>query len=297
MRAEEAEDTKPVSGVARAKGPVPPQFQPNFRTPEQKDRLLRADQAAWSALARFRFASAAAIRQLCYSDLGFELGEFAFKGRVQRHVAKGYWVTHRLGARPDTVVSLTRRGAELYEATYETSPPAWNVDSARRGWLRSNAWAAMTKAGWALQPSVDYLKTLAVAPQLEQLKQKGREASASPGLLDLAQLVERVARGEPVVAPFDYCRGPHKARAWLFVEEPHKSIEAQMDTLKVFLGGLTTMTKDVIYRPVDELSAWSPSRKEWARRSGRLAKALATMKDAGMNVLVREDVPHMQLQE
>lgn len=291
------EDTMPVAGEAKAKAkrPIPSQFRPDFRTPEQRERLIKADQEAWSALARFRFASAAALRELHYSNLGFELGEYGFKGRTQRHISKGFWVNHRLGGgRPDSVVSLTRKGAELFEATYGTHAPAWNVDSGRRGWLRSSAWAGLAKAGWSMQAGLDYLRV--ASTYVEGLKKKG-EASVS--YLNLANLIERAVAREPVVAPFDYCRGSDgKARVWLFVEEPHKSVESQIDTLKVLIAGLSsTMTRDVIYRPVDELSAWNPKRKEWVRRSGRLAKALSTMKEAGLNVVVSEAVPHMQVQD
>lgn len=288
------EDTMPVAGEAKAKGPIPRQLRPDFRTPKQRERLIKADQEAWSALARFRFASATALQQLHYSNLGFEIGEYGFKGRVQRHISKGFWVSHRLGGgRPDSVVSLTRKGAELFEETYGTHAPAWNVDSARRGWLRSTAWAGLSKAGWVPQAGIDYLRV--AKGYVEGLKKQG------PGPhLDFANLIERAVAGEPVVVPFDYCRegSDGKGRVWLFVEEPHKSVESQIDTLKVFLAGLSsTMTRDVIYRPVDELSAWNPKKKEWVRRSGRLAKALSLMKEANLNVVVSDAVPHMQVQD
>lgn len=296
------EPTLPTDARAKAKAKreVPPQLRPGFRSPEQQARLVEADQAAWASLARFRFASPLALRQMHYSaaKLGFEIGEHAFKGRAQRHVAKGYWASHRLGSRPETVVSLTKRGAELVESTYGIPVPAWNVDSARRGWLRSLAWSNMSSKGWALESGLDNLKGYTrFLKGIEEKRLADMKATRVPTSEDFIIMMNKLETGEAPVATYDYARAKPESRVILLVEDPHKSVESQIQTLKTIRGALGNWSTTVVYRPVDELSAWSPARNDWVRRSGRLAKALSLLREAGfvLDVLSASPlVPHMQ---
>ena len=291
------EPTLPTDARAKAKAKreVPPQLRPGFRSPEQQARLVEADQAAWASLAQLRFASPLALQRMHYTPekLGFAIGEHAFKGRANRHVAKGYWVSHRLGSRPEAVVSLTKRGAELVESTYGITVPTWNVDSARRGWLRSMAWAAM--ASWTLEPGLSNVKSYkrflprAEAEALAELK-AGRVGSTDAFIA----MMRKVEAGEMPVATYDYARLSGSDRVILLVEDPHKSVESQIETLKALRTGLGNWSNKIIYRPVDELSAWSPSKHDWVRRSGRLAKALSLLREAGFVLDEAPHVPHMQ---
>lgn len=301
---ENDEPTIPTDVRAKPKRAVPPQLRPGFRTPEQQARLVEADQAAWASLARFRFASPLALRQMHYSPkkLGFDIGEHAFKGRAQRHVAKGYWASHRLGSRPETVVSLTKRGMELVESTYGLPVPAWNVDSARRGWLRSLAWASLTTAGSSIETGVENLKNYRrLLPEIEARAMAELKAHRVPATDAFVALVKKLdaAEGEtPPAATYDYVRKGAE-RAFLLVEDPHKSVESQIEALKAVKDGLGR-TNMVIYRPVDELSAWSPTQNEWVRRSGRLGKALSLLRAAGFVLDVAQlgqHVLHMQTNE
>lgn len=294
---EHDEPTLPTNAKARPKREVPPQLRPGFRSPEQQARLVEADQAAWASLAQLRFASPLALQRMHYTPekLGFAIGEHAFKGRANRHVAKGYWTSHRLGSRPESVVSLTKRGAELVESTYGITVPTWNVDSARRGWLRSMAWAAMSSS-WTLQSGLSNIKSYKrFLPKAEAEAHAELKAGRIPTSDALIAMLRKVEAGEMPVATYDYARNSQGvARVILLVEDPHKSVEAQIETLKALRTGLGNWSSQIIYRPVDELSAWSPSRHDWVRRSGRLAKALSLLREAGFVLDEAPHVPHMQ---
>lgn len=292
MSSEHDEPTLPTDGRAKAKAKreVPPQLRPGFRSPAQQARLVAADQAAWGSLAQLRFASPLALQRMHYmpEQLGFSIGEHGFKGRAQRHVAKGYWTSHRLGSRPESVVSLTKRGAELVESTYGITVPTWNVDSARRGWLRSMAWANLSAAGWSLETGINNLKNYAHQMKLAE------QAALRPPTSDFAAMMHKMMEnGEMPVATYDYARRSGE-RVLLVVEDPHKSVESQVATLKAVKDAIPKWCNVVIYRPVDELSAWSPSKHDWVRRSGRLAKALSLLREAGFVLDEAPHVPHMQ---
>jgi hypothetical protein len=293
---EDNEQTLPTDAKAKAKAKreVPPQLRPGFRSPAQQARLVAADQAAWGSLAQLRFASPLALQRMHYmpEQLGFSIGEHGFKGRAQRHVAKGYWVSHRLGSRPESVVSLTKRGAELVESTYGIAVPTWNVDSARRGWLRSMAWANLETAGWQLETSINNLKKY--AEQMKEAAEKIGQLPPSDARDAFVAMLRKVLDGEMPVATYDYAK-KGKERVILLVEDPHKSVESQIGTLKALRGGMgPTWCNAVIYRPVDELSAWNPSKHDWVRRSGRLAKAQSLLREAGFVLDEAPHVPHMQ---
>ena len=100
----------------------------------------------------------------------------------------------------------------------------------------------------------------------------------------------------------DYVRGgtlSSDKRIWLLVEDPHRSIETQVADLAAYLDGLAPVMprlKSVVFRPVDEISLWSKGKLEWRPRSGRTAKAVSLLKDAGFDLVV-SSVRHLQERE
>jgi hypothetical protein len=315
---------KPPKPPKPPKGPVPPALKPGYRDAAQRGRLELADQAAWSLLAKLRFVPPAALKALAYENLGFPFSDLAFRGRMLRHRSDGYWGLKRLGShgRPESVLFLTKRGIEHLPSTYGVPAPSWNADTARRGWLRSWAWARLTKAGGTVTPGIEQLKDPQLAPLLAQLDASPATTSSNDAL-GFVFLWKKVLAGRVTSMNHDYVRLGGGVRTWLLVDDIHKTIELQVAALRQHRLAIYSAAKvsRVIFRPVDDMSCWSTGETEthctkcsapkipgawacgpcgarhgrWTRRSGRLVQATKLLEEAGFTTSEFDGaVPYMQ---
>jgi hypothetical protein len=302
----EAEATQPVDlrplleePPKKARGPMPKQLRPGYRTPEQLVTLLERDDRAAGLLQEFRFASPWALYRLAYADLPW-FDETSFKSRMAKMTSTGMWHCKRLGSRPESAVYLSRKGQETYESSYGGhAPTTFNVDTARRGWLRSWIWSEVVTRAGTVTSGLKLLQADAARLDVQGYLSSPTASRSAEGL-DVIRMVKDAAAGTLKVA-HDYVRGTLSSdkRIWLLVEDPHRSIETQVAELAAYVDGLAsvmTRSKTVIFRPVDEISLWNKGKSEWKPRSGRTAKAVSLLKAAGFD-LGTAPLRHLQERE
>lgn len=282
----------------KPKGPKPARLKPGYRSPAQYAMLEEADKQAWLKLAELRFAAPKAIYSLCYAHLDF-FSEAAFRSRMQSYQRKGWWEVARLDRRPESVLFLTRKGIEIHSETYDYSYPIWNNDTARRGWLRSLCFAFM-KTSYAAKiiSGDDYIKDLLKTQRFQDgIKDYESFDVTRRHKHTLHEFMKYFApylgqNGKEPYVPFDVMLSSN-SRRFLLVEDPHRSIEAQLEALCLVLPFLGST---LIFRPLDELSRYSMIHKTWIRQSGRLKKAFSILNENKIQLSTAE-CPYIECDE
>ena len=336
-----------------ARRPKPPQLRPGFRTDDQRAALERGDSRAAELLQEFRFSAPRALHHLAYGHLHPWFAEPAWKVRWTKMTATGMWLTHRL-SRDHSAVALTRQGAQRYGGVAPNS----NVDTARRGWLRSMAWMELqavrdyygpqpvttllatdgvtispgldevTKVALRLAKDVRNVDTLqmhqqrcnvesglaaakrlplheatrrnnfAIASLAISTKACAKDAPSTPDVTRCMVMYRKLSEGKLKLA-HDYVRYASGRRLWLLVDDPHRSLEDQVDDLAACAFGAPDLfrtprlSNEVLFRPVDKFSVWDRSKQVCQPHSHRCEKMAQRLTMAGF-VLVDSPVLHFQ---